>query len=190
MFLLRDDINEIATILNKGGVICYPTDTIWGIGCNITDESAVNRLRALKNYPVDEGLVILVNSIGMLKKYVPDLAPRIETLLALHSRPFTLIYKNNKGIPDWIRARDGSVAIRFTHDEFCNHLIETTGLPIVSTSACMYGAPYPTHFGAISSDILGNVDYVVKYRQDDKTAGSPSPLATIDQFQELDFIRE
>ena len=91
MFLLRDDINEIAALLNQGSVICYPTDTIWGIGCNITEESAVNRLKALKNIPAEEGLIVLVNSIEMLKKYVPDLPPRIETLLSLHNRPFTLI---------------------------------------------------------------------------------------------------
>lgn len=82
------------------------------------------------------------------------------------------------------------MAIRFTHDEFCRHLIEVTNAPIVSTAASMFGAPFPPHFGAINSDILGAVDYVVKYRQDDKTQGSPSPLARIDQFQELDFIRE
>lgn len=75
MFLLRDDINEIAAILNEGGVICYPTDTIWGIGCNITEETAVDRIRTLKKIPAEEGLIILVNSIDMLKKYVPDLPP-------------------------------------------------------------------------------------------------------------------
>jgi L-threonylcarbamoyladenylate synthase len=190
MFLLRDDINEIAALLNQGAVICYPTDTIWGIGCNMNDEAAVSRLRTLKNFPATDGLIILVSSIEMLRTYVPDLSPRIETLLSLHNRPFTLIYKKNKGVPDWIRAKDGSVAIRFTHDEFCKNLIEATGVPIVSTTAAMYGNPHPPHFGAISSEILGKMDYVVKYRQDDKTPGDPSPLARIDQFQELDFIRE
>lgn len=190
MFLLRDDIQDITAILNQGGVICYPTDTIWGIGCNMDQEKAVERIRSIKNYPAGEGLIILVNSIEMLKSCVPDISPRIETLLALHARPFTLIYKKSKNIPDWIKARDGSVAIRFSHDEFCKELIAATGQPIVSSSASVYGTPYPPHFGAISSEILGKMDYVVKYRQDDKTPCDPSPLARIDQFQELDFIRE
>lgn len=190
MFLLRDDINEITAIINNGGSVCYPTDTIWGLGCDATNETAVANVRKIKQLPDNQGLVVLVDSIDMLKKYVSDLPPRIETLLALHHRPFTLIYKKNHGLAANVCAPDGSVAIRVSYDEFSQFLIKSVGGPLVATGACLFNAPYPPSFGAISSDILGKADYVVKYKQDDKNAALPSPIAMLDQFQELEFIRE
>ncbi len=190
MFLLRDDISEIVRLLQNGGVICYPTDTVWGIGCDATNEEAIARVSALKGRTPDKGYVLLVADIEMLKHYVPKIHPRLETLLSFHQRPLTIIYDRNTGLPASAKAPDGSVAIRVAQDEFCRELIATFGKPLVSTSANKSGEPFPATFGGISSEILGNVDYVVKYRQDDKEQHEPSAIAKLDRHQELEFLRD
>lgn len=190
MFLLRDDISEIASLLRKGSIICYPTDTIWGIGCDPFHQAAVERISMLKGRVPDKGYVLLVSNIEMLKRYVPKLPPRLETLLSHHQRPLTMIYSDPHGLPDYVRAPNGSAAIRVATDEFCRTLIEAFDAPIVSTSANKSGEPFPPTFGGISSEILAGVDYVVKYRQDDKEPAEPSPIARLDRYQELEFLRE
>ncbi|MBK6931366.1 MAG: Sua5/YciO/YrdC/YwlC family protein [Saprospirales bacterium] len=190
MFLLRDDISDIVRLLGEGGVICYPTDTIWGIGCDATNETAVTRLSALKGHAPEKGYILLVDSLEMLKRYVSRIHPRIETLLAYHQRPLSVIYEHVHGLPASVKNSNGSVAIRLTRDEFCCALIGALGRPLVSTAAAKHGEPYPPTFGAISSEILGGVDYVVKYRQDDKEPHEPSAIAYLDRHKELEFIRE
>ncbi len=190
MFLLRDDISEIVRILLDEGIICYPTDTVWGIGCDATNEVAIARVTNLKGRTPDKGYIILVDSIEMLKQFAPKIHPRLETLLAYHTRPLTVIYDRTVGLPAAVKAPDGSVGIRVVQDEFCKALIAALGRPLLSTSANKSGQPFPPTFGAISSDILMNVDYVVKHRQDDKEPHEPSSIARLDRHQELDFIRE
>lgn len=190
MFLLRDDISEIVTLLRDGKVICYPTDTIWGIGCDIFDEQAVSRIGQIKGRPSDRGYILLVSDLDMLKRYVPKLHPRIETLLSFHQRPLTVVYDHSVGIPASVKAPNGSVAIRVATDQFCQELIAQLNSPLLSTSANETGEPFPAHFGAISSEILKSVDYVVKHRQDDKSPGEPSAVARLDRHLELEFLRE
>ena len=190
MFLLRDDISEIASLLNKGNIICYPTDTVWGIGCDALHEAAVDRISTIKGRTPEKGYVLLVSSIEMLKRFVPKIPPRLETLLAHHKRPLTMIYSDTVGLPQWVKAPDGSAAIRVATDEFCRELIEAFGNPVISTSANKTGEPFPPTFGGISSEILVAVDYVVKYRQDDKEPSEPSSIAKLDRYQELEFVRE
>ena len=132
----------------------------------------------------------MVSSIEMLKRYVPKIHPRLETLLSFHNRPLTVIYDKSVGIPAGAKAPNGSVAIRVAQDEFCQALIESLGRPILSTSANKSTAPFPPTFGGISSEILGGVDYVVKYRQDDKQPGEPSAIAKLDRHLELEFLRD
>ncbi|MBN8677564.1 MAG: Sua5/YciO/YrdC/YwlC family protein [Chitinophagales bacterium] len=190
MFLLRDDISDIAQLLKNGKIICYPTDTIWGIGCDPFYEPSVSRLNTIKGQAPANGYVLLVSNVEMLKKYVPKLHPRLETLLAHHTRPLTMVYPESSGLPAWVKAKNGSVAIRVASDEFCQTLIEAFGAPIISTAAAKIDQPYPPTFGAVSSEILVAVDYVVKYRQDDKEPAEPSPIARLDRYQELEFVRE
>lgn len=191
MFLLRDDISEIVRLLEGGNIICYPTDTIWGIGCDATNEAAIEKVSALKGRAPDKGYVLLVSDIDMLKRYVTKIHPRLETLLSFHVRPLTVVYERNiTGLPASVKAPDGSVAIRVAGDEFCQELIRAFGKPLVSTSANKSGEPFPPTFGGISSEILGGVDYVVKHRQDDKEPGEPSSIAKLDRHQELEFIRD
>jgi len=190
MFLLRDDISDIARLLEDGGLICYPTDTIWAIGCDATNETAIARLSALKEQPPGQGLILLVDSVDMLKQYAPKIHPRVETLLAYHQRPLTMVYEKPVGLPAAVKHANGSVAIRVATDEFCQELIKVFGKPIVSTAACKHGQPSPPSYGGISSEILGSVDYVVKYRQDDREPHEPSAIARLDRHKELEFIRE
>lgn len=187
---LRDNLPGIVQILQTGGMICYPTDTIWGLGCDATNETAIEKISQTKGRPPEKGYVILVSSIQMLKKYVAYVPPRLETLLAYHTRPLTVIFEDAENLPKSVLAPDGSVAIRIAHDEFCQQLIDMLGKPLVSTSANLAGEPFPPTFGAISSDILQASDYVVRHRQRETEPGRPSSIARLDSFQELDFIRE
>jgi L-threonylcarbamoyladenylate synthase len=193
MYLLRDDISEIVSLLEEGKIILYPTDTIWGIGCDATNEEAIEKISALKRRKPDKSYVMLVDSIEMLKLYAPKVHPRIETLLTFHDRPLTVVYDRFSGVtglPPAARAADGSAAIRVAKDPFCQKLIAAFGKPLISTSANISGAPFPAHFGEISSEILAEVDYVVKFRQDDKEPREPSVIAKVDRRGELDFLRE
>ncbi|HND89230.1 MAG TPA: Sua5/YciO/YrdC/YwlC family protein [Saprospiraceae bacterium] len=190
MFLLRDDISEITQILLDGGIICYPTDTVWAVGCDATQPEAVARVAALKRQPPGVGFVLLVSDIPMLKQYAHKIHPRLETLLAHHTRPLTVVYNHNTGLPDSVKASDGTAAIRIAQDEFCQTLIHALGKPLLSTAAHVLGQPFPPTFGAVSSEILTAVDYVVKYRQDDKEPQQPSPIARLDRHLELEFLRD
>ena len=187
----NEKFQEILSILRQGGAILYPTDTIWGIGCDATNEAAVNKITAIKGRTPDKGYVLLVDSIEMLKKHVGEVHPRVETLLSFHTRPLTIIYEESFGVASNVLAPDGSVAIRVVQDAFCRELIAQLGHPLVSTSANRSGSPFPAHYGEISSDILEKVDLVVKYKQDNKERGEPSVIARFNQeYEELDFLRE
>jgi L-threonylcarbamoyladenylate synthase len=190
MYLLRDDLTDLIRLLNDGGLLCFPTDTIWAVGCDALNETAVERLNALKGKAPDKGYILLVSDIPMLKRYVPSIHPRLETLLAYHTRPLTVVYDRNQGLPACVRAPNGSVAVRVVQEPFCQELIRTFDRPLVGTAACAAGEPWPPTFGAISSAILGGVDYVVKYRQDDREPQEPSSIARLDKHQELEFIRD
>lgn len=188
--LEKDNMEAVADILVDGGIICYPTDTVWGIGCDATNIEAIQKLNTLKNRPNGKGYVVLVNSIQMLKNYVEELHPRMETLLEFHERPLTIIYPKAKNLPKEVCGEDGSIAIRLAKCSFCQAIIDELGAPIISTSANLSGVPYPRTFGEISSEIIENVDYIAKERRWDKTNGQPSTIAIVDDKGLLEFIRE
>jgi L-threonylcarbamoyladenylate synthase len=187
----NEKFEEILNVLRRGDTILFPTDTVWGIGCDATNEEAVEKVSAIKKRPSSKaGYVLLVDSIEMLKNYVLHVHPRIETLLGYHERPLTIIYDEGVGLASNVLAKDGSVAIRVVKDPFCRELIMQFGKPIVATSANVSNEPMPTNYGEISSDVLEKVDFVVKVKQDSKEHGEPSIIARLNEFEELDFIRE
>ena len=187
----NEKFDEILAVLRRGGVILYPTDTIWAIGCDATSEKAVQRLINIKTQKPEKGYILLVDSIEMLKKYVGTIHPRVQTLLAYHTRPLTVIYDGAVGVASNAVATDGSVAIRIVQDAFCRELISQFGKPIIKTSANVTGADYPTNYGKISSDILEKVDKVVRLKQDVKTDSEPSIVARFNmETEEFDFLRE
>ena len=186
----HDKLAAIVDILSDGGLILLPTDTTWGISCDATNPEAVQKLRDLIQRPTTQGVVTIVSSIQMLHSYVNHVHPRVENVLAYHTRPLSMIYDSGVGVAPNIAAADGSVAVRVTSDSFCKFLIEQFGKPIVCVVACLDGQTTPTHFGGISSEILQNVGHVVRYRQEEKNLPPPSVIAKFNELtDELDFFR-
>jgi len=186
---MLDILEEALEVVENGGVILYPTDTIWGLGCDPFDTDAVKKIFDLKNRDAEKAFILLVNSVDMLKQYIERLHPRIETLLAYHTRPLSIIYDNPKNLPESIIAQDGTIGIRVTQDPFCKHFIDRLEKPLVSTSANISGQPFPPNFNAISSEIIKGVDYVVGLRQDEEKEIQPSVVASINKQGELEFLR-
>ena len=185
----NEKFDEILAVLRRGGIILYPTDTLWAMGCDATNADAVAKITEIKGRSVEKGYILLVDSLEMLQKHVKSIHPRIQTLLAYHTRPLTMIYDESVGVASNVLAPDGSVAIRIVQDAFCRELIGQFGKPIVKSSAKLAGQPHPAHYGEISSDILEKVDMVVRLKQDVKERGEPSVIARFNE-DELDFLRE
>ncbi len=183
------NLDPVIETLEKGGIILYPTDTIWGIGCDATNAKAIDRIFSLKKRDRSKPFILLVSSIEMLKKHVAFVHPRVETLLLYHERPLTIIYDKAINLPENAVGPGGSVGIRILKDDFCKQLIERLGKPIVSSSANISDEPFPNHFGEISSAVIVGADYVVKHRQLDKEMGAPSVVARMGEDGELEFLR-
>lgn len=179
----------VKTLLN-GGLILYPTDTIWGIGCDATNAKSVDQVYDLKRRDRSKPLIILVDSIAMLRNYVAHLHPRLETLLIYHVRPLTVVYEHAINLPANLVGKDGSIAIRIVQDPYCKALISAFGRPLVSTSANISNEPFPSNFGSVSSEIIQGVDYVVKHRQHEKVNGKPSVMVKLSDKEELIFLRD
>lgn len=191
-FTLNDentDFWQAVQCLNDGKVLLYPTDTIWGIGCSTAFPEALDRLYDIKQRPENKASILLVDSLAMLKKYIDHIHPRVETLMGFHKRPLTVIYRNSKNLDPRFAAQDGSIAIRVCEDAFCRALIQEIKCPIVSTSANFSGKNAPAHFGEIDPLLIQQVDYVVKYRQDDTSENQVSSIIRFDLEGELEFIR-
>ena len=170
------EVEKALEVLRNGGVILYPTDTIWGIGCDATNENAVRRIYEIKNREDSKSMIILVADERDILQHVaaPDLA--VFDFMQEQTRPTTIIFEHAVGLPRNLIADDGSVAIRIARDEFCRHLIKRLRKPIVSTSANISGQPSPKNFTEVSEEIQKAVDYVVKWRQDDTTIAAPSQI--------------
>jgi L-threonylcarbamoyladenylate synthase len=186
----RDHFGQITQTLEEDGIILYPTDTIWGLGCDATNTVAIDRIYDLKQRDKNKPFVLLVDSIDMLKEYVETLHPRLETLMLYHKRPLTVIYDKSKNLPINATAANGSVAIRVVQDPFCQQLITALGKPMVATSANISNQPFPAIFGEISSEIIQKVDYVVRHRRNDKRPKEPSVIVKYDGKGDLIFLRE
>ena len=171
----EEDIRQCLATLRNGGVIVYPTDTIWGIGCDATNMEAVEKIINLKNRPAQKSFVVLVADERELMQYVASLDLEVFNYLDQTVKPTTVIYDHAIGLADNVLANNGSVAIRICKDEFCKHLIKRFGKPVVSTSANVSGEPSPAVFKDIAPAIVSGADYVVQYhRQENKPAQSSS----------------
>ncbi len=184
-----EDIKNCLSVLKNGGIILYPTDTIWGLGCDATNAAAINKIFSLKSREENKSLLILVNGIGMLERYVKEIPVTAGELINVSETPLTIIYPEGRNLAEGVCATDGSVGIRICNDEFCNELITRFRKPIVSTSANISGNPAPVNFSEIGNEITGKVDYVVKYRQSDRQKHSPSPVIKIEKDGSFKIIR-
>jgi L-threonylcarbamoyladenylate synthase len=161
------DIENCLLALKSGGLILYPTDTIWGIGCDATNEEAVEKTYIAKERPSNKSLIILVADEREVLHYVANPDLRVFDYLQSTGKPTTVIYEGAIGLATNLPGEDGSIAIRITKDEFCRHLIKRFRKPIVSTSANISGQPAPANFSEISNELKKRVDYIVRYRQDE-----------------------
>jgi L-threonylcarbamoyladenylate synthase len=173
---MDNDLEQALVALQAGGLIVYPTDTIWGIGCDATDEAAVARVYALKQRAAAKSLIVLMADERDILKYTsqPDL--RVFDFLHTVSKPTTVIYEGAIGLAANLIGDDGTVAIRLVDEPFCRHLIKRFRKPIVSTSANRSGDAAPAFFEEIDPRILAGVDYTVQYRRDDRTPREPSAI--------------
>jgi L-threonylcarbamoyladenylate synthase len=174
---MKIDLNIYTSVLNAKKTILYPTDTIWGLGCDATNQVAVDRIYALKIRSKSKPLIALVSDIDMLAQYIGTVPKNIDSLLAT-DRPTTIIYPKGKGLAKGVIAHNGSVAIRIPRAGFALDLVKSFGKPIVSTSANISDAPIPDSYGEIDPHILAQVDEVVPLNKE-KVALVPSQVLQI-----------
>lgn len=185
----QEDLEHCLSVLGRGGLILYPTDTIWGIGCDATDADAVARIYALKRREESKSMIVLVADERDVLRYTaaPDLA--LFDYLKTVTRPTTVIYPGAIGLAPNLLASDGSVGMRIVGEEFCRHLVKRFKKPIVSTSANISGEPAPGNFEEISRPVTDGVDYVVKYRREDKEKAQPSSVIRWSRDGKIEVIR-
>ncbi len=184
-----DKMHDIIGVLENDGVILYPTDTIWGLGCNVFSEKGLNRIYNIKGRKPEKPFLLLASSIAMVKQYVDRMHPRIETLLVYHKKPLSIIYPKSKNLPPYAISSDGSVGIRITNDPFSKTVIDLLGNPIISTSANLSGQPFPESFSDINQEVVDQVDYVCRHKREIVEKNSPSIIASYDKKGELIFLR-
>ncbi len=185
----ENDIKNCVRILEEGGTILYPTDTIWGLGCDATNEAAVEKLFLLKRRPPEKSMIILLAEAKDVLQYVAAPPPDIIAILESFENPMTVIYDNALDLAENVLHTDGSVAIRVTNDPFCKALVKRFRKPVVSTSANISGEPAPVIFRDIAPVVTDGVDYIVRFRQDDNTPRQPSGIIRINDEGAITKIR-
>lgn len=185
----QDELNYICQVLRQDKVIICPTDTIWGLSCSVTSESATKRIYNIKNREIGKPFILLVADLQMLKRYVTSIHPRIETLLAYHRKPLTIIYPNPRFIPAYALASDGSIGIRIVQDESCADIIRGLNAPLVSTSANYSNDPSPLCYADINKKLLTEVDYVAQYGQEQEELHQPSVIIRFDEEGQIEILR-
>ena len=186
---ILEEINKGKDVLSKGEVLLYPTDTIWGIGCDATNEQAVSRISQLKNRESGDGFVVLFSSVDMLEAFSDDVDADVVSLLSAE-RPTTVIMHGLISLAIGAMGPENTIAVRIPKDEFCAHLIEGLGKPIISTSANLSGEDAPQSYGEISESILSAVDYAIDLRRDDKMGAKPSRIIKLLGSGGFEVIRE
>lgn len=184
-----NDVYHCLRVLKAGGIILYPTDTIWGLGCDATNEQAVDKIFALKSRADNKALIIFLKNASQISDYVVNPSPQLMEFQQKQSRPTTAIYNDVKELPQNLVGSSNSIAIRIPHNPFCKELLNQFNKPIVSTSANISGQPSPLHFHWISDKIKNGVDYIVKHRQDDLSESLPSMIVALEN-DEVKIIRQ
>lgn len=185
----HEDLKKTVEVLRQGGVILYPTDTVWGIGCDATNPEAVKRIFEIKQREDAKSMLVLIENPNMLNSYIREVPEVAWQLIEVADKPLTIIYPGAKNLAANLIAQDGSVGIRVTAESFTEHLIQRFRRPIVSTSANLSGKPTPQNFDEIGDEIKSAVDYVVQYRQDERNRTSPSSIIKLGTGGEIQIIR-
>ena len=184
-----NDIIRCMETLRKGGIILYPTDTIWGIGCDATNPDAVNKIFNLKQRHAAKSMIVLLADPRDINRYTSYPQPYITEYLQKATKPTTVIYESALGLATNLVGEDGSIAIRIVKEDFCRHLIKRFRKPLVSTSANISGEDSPENFTGISDEIKQGVDYIVRYRQEEDQAFSASDIVRFNKSGEPDILR-
>jgi L-threonylcarbamoyladenylate synthase len=188
--MLRTEIDNTLKVLKDGGVILYPTDTIWGLGCDATNEEAVDKINAIKERAADKHFIILLDTDSKLQSYVSEIPDVAYDLIEYAENPLTIVFSGAKNLPANVINSDGTVGIRIVKHEFCQQLIQRFRKPITSTSANKSGDPSPQHFSDINQQIIDAVDYVVDWEQDLSSAKKPSTIMKLTANGQFSFIRK
>lgn len=183
------EADRAAIYLEQGKVILYPTDTIWGLGCDATNEEAVDQIYRIKKRSDSKSMLVLVADLEMLKACVQSVPEKALEIIENASRPTSIIYPGARNLAENLLAEDGSVGIRLTSDPFCRALIRRTGRPLVSTSANISGEPAPSIYPEIPDAIRSKADYIVGWRHEEKNPAQPSSIVRIEPGGDLTVIR-
>ncbi len=183
------DITQCLKVLSAGGLILYPTDTVWGIGCDATNAEAVNRVYQLKQRDDSKALIVLIDSADHLDHYVVDVPMIARELIDVAVKPLTIIYEGAYNLAPNVLGKEDSVGIRIPNDEFCHRLCERYGKPIVSTSANVSGQPTAKTFADIDNAIVKGVDYAVQHRRNDNKPHQPSNIILLSRDGTFKIIR-
>lgn len=186
---MTEEINNAISVLENGGIILYPTDTVWGVGCDATNEDAVRKVYALKQREDSKALICLVGNDAMLEKHITNVPDLAYDIMDVSEKPTTIIYDKPLGIAKNLIADDNTIAIRVASDKFCQYLINKFKKPIVSTSANISGNATPKQFSHIEEAILKGVDYVVNLQQD-KMMSTPSAIIKLGNDGTVKVIRK
>jgi L-threonylcarbamoyladenylate synthase len=189
MCSFENDIESSVNQLNRGNLILYPTDTIWGIGCDATNADAVKKIFSLKNREETKSMIILVADESMIRQYVSDPSQKMLSYILSAQKPTTAIFQKAVHLPTQMVNEDGSIAIRIPKDDFCLQLIKRLQKPLVSTSANISGEKFPQNFDEVSAEIKNGVDYIVQHRQNDYSKNTPSSIIKLDDNNEIVVIR-
>ena len=185
-----DDIVKAVEVLRSGGIILYPTDTIWGIGCDATNPAAVSRIYEIKQRQDTKSMLILMENPNLLNSYISEVPEIAWELIEVADTPLTIIYPAAKNLAANLLAKDGSVGIRITNEAFTQQLIQRFRKPVVSTSANISGQKAPQNFVEISDEIKKSVDFIVSFRQDDLTRSNPSGIIKLGVGGQIEVIRK
>jgi len=187
---MKKEIEKCLEVLNAGGIILYPTDTIWGIGCDATNADAVAKIFELKERSEAKSMIILLDHTGRLGGYIKEVPQQAYELMELSEQPLTVILDGAKNLAPNVVAEDGSIGVRIVMDDFCRILISRLRKPLVSTSANISGEKSPSSFSEISDKIKSGVDYIVGLRQNEKITSKPSTIIKLGIGGAFKFIRK
>ncbi|MEO8087556.1 MAG: L-threonylcarbamoyladenylate synthase [Bacteroidota bacterium] len=188
--VMKLEIEKCLEVLKSGGIFLYPTDTIWGIGCDATNEKAVEKIFNLKDRHDSKTMIILLDVTGRLPQYINEIPAQAYELMELSEDPLTIVLPGAKNLANNLIAEDGTVAVRIVMDEFCKNLVGRFRKPIVSTSANSSGENSPADFSEVSMKIKSGVDYIVGLRQQEKVNKKPSTIIKVGLKGEIEFIRK
>lgn len=188
--MLKNEVNKALEVLKNGGVILYPTDTVWGLGCDATNEEAVAKVNEIKGRKADKSLIVLLDNDNKLQSYVTEIPEVAYELIEYAENPLTIIFSGAKNLAQNVINIDGSVGIRVVKHDFCEELLQRFRKPIVSTSANISGEPTPQFFDDISEEIKDVVDYIVDFEQENRTVKKPSTIIKLGPSGQFEFIRK